>query len=442
MAPRRLVELYRLAVVLGAAGLFFAGLPRVGVAPIDWWVVLSLLVAGILAGQFPLRVSLSQKVSVDSAVFFAAVLLLPVWQAAATVAVTQAIGVVIAASRKMRASQEKLPMGEVGWSLLFNAGQLYIASLAAALCLSLGGVTAHSAITNTAVAVTAAAAVVMYGFNILLVSTAIALSSRRSVLTIFLNTHHAVGLQFASLYLVGAASALAAVRFPWVAALSLLPAALAYSSMRRRIQLTRETVRAVEKMADEVDARDPYTFEHSQRVARYSRAIGRELGLSAAEIELVELSAKVHDIGKIRIPDSILLKPDRLTDAERRVMETHPRLGFEILSQFSAYEKVLELVLTHHERYDGRGYPNSTVGRRLLLVAQVIPVADSLDAMTTTRAYRGARSWDSAMSELKRGAGTQWNPKVVAAALVALAGAPAETQEAEAQRKQPTPAVA
>jgi len=438
MAPRRLVELYRLAVVLGAAGLFIAGLPRLGVHHIDWRVVLALVVAGILAGQFPLRVSLSQKVSVDSTVFFAAVLLLPAWQAAATVAVTQAIGVVIAASRKMRASKEKLPLGEVGWSLLFNAGQLYIASLVAALCLSLGGVTAHSAITNTGVAFTVGAAVIMYGLNILLVSAAIALSSRRRVLTIFLNTHHAVGLQFASLYLVGAAAALAAVRFPWVALLSLLPAALAYGSMKRRIQLTRETVRAVERMADEVDARDPYTFEHSQRVATYSKAIGRELGLSVAEIELVELSAKVHDIGKIRIPDAILLKPGRLTDDERRVMDTHPRLGFEILSQFSAYEKVLELVLTHHERYDGRGYPNSTVGRRLMLVAQVIPVADSLDAMTTTRAYRGARSWDSAMNELRRGAGTQWNPKVVDAALVALAGAPAETQAGEAL--QPSPA--
>jgi putative nucleotidyltransferase with HDIG domain len=421
VAPRRVVELYRLAVVLGAAGLFLAGLPHVGGRPLEWWLVLALLAAGILAGQFPLRVSLSQKVSVDSAVFFAAVLLLPAWQAAAVVAVTQAIDVVIAAARRMRTSKEKLPMGEVGWSLLFNAGQLYIASLAAALCLSLAGVSAHSAITSTAVAYAVGAAVIMYGLNILLVSTAIALSSRRNVMTIFLNTHHAVGVQFASLYLVGAVGAFAAIRFPWVAGLSLLPAALAYGSMKRRIQLTRETVRAVEKMADEVDARDPYTFEHSQRVALYCSAIGRELGLSAAEIELVELSAKVHDIGKIRIPDSILLKPDRLTDAERRVMETHPRLGFEILSQFSAYEKVLELVLTHHERYDGRGYPNSTVGRRLLLVAQVIPVADSLDAMTTTRAYRGARSWDAAMSELRRGAGTQWNPKVVEAAVAALA---------------------
>src|SRR5260370_3078082 len=174
----------------------------------------------------------------------------------------------------MRASKEKLPLGEVGWSLLFNAGQLYIASLVAAWCLSRGGVTAHSAITKTGVAFTGGAAVIMYGLNILLVSAAIALSSRRRVLTIFLNTHHAVGLQFASLYLVGAAAALAAVRFPWVALLSLLPATLAYGSMKRPIQLTRETVRAADRRADEGDARDPYTFERSQRVATYSNAIG------------------------------------------------------------------------------------------------------------------------------------------------------------------------
>jgi putative nucleotidyltransferase with HDIG domain len=422
MAPRRRLELYRLVVVFAAVGIFVAGLPRLGTRPVEWWLVISLLVAGVLAQQFPLHISLNQKVSVDSAVLFAAVLLLPAWQAAVLVAVTQAIAVVVAAARRMWFSKEKPPLGEIGLSLLFNAAQLYIATLAAGLCLSLGGVSARSGLTNTAVPFAVAAAAIMYGLNVLLISTAAALASRRSVLTIFLNTHHAVGVQFASLYLLGAVAAFAAVRFPWVVALSLLPAALAYSSMRNRIRLTRESVLAVERMADEVDARDPYTFQHSQRVATYSKAIGRSLGLSAAEVELVELSAKVHDIGKIRIPDSILLKAGRLTDDERRVMDTHPRLGFEILSQFSAYEKVLELVLTHHERYDGRGYPNSTVGRRLLLIAQVIPVADSLDAMTTTRAYRGARSWDAAMNELKRGAGTQWNPKVVEAAMLALPG--------------------
>ena len=112
-------------------------------------------------------------------------------------------------------------------------------------------------------------------------------------------------------------------------------------------------------------------------------------------------------------------------------METHPRLGFDILKPFSEYAHVLELVLTHHERYDGKGYPNGIVGRHQPLMAQVIPVADSLDAMTSARAYRAARNWDMAFEELRRGAGTQWNPQVVAAAVAVLApratAAPAET---------------
>src|SRR6267143_2067314 len=149
-------------------------------------------------------------------------------------------------------------------------------------------------------------------------------------------------------------------------------------------------------------------------------------------------AAKVHDIGKIRIPDSILLKPGKLSAEERRVMETHPRLGFQILRAFSEYAKVLDLVLTHHERYDGLGYPNGTVGRRLLLIAQVIPVADSLDAMTSARAYRSARTWESALEELRRGAGTQWNPGVVEAAVTVLA----PEDRAAARRPSPTPAIA
>jgi len=153
---------------------------------------------------------------------------------------------------------------------------------------------------------------------------------------------------------------------------------------------------------------------------------------------MIELAAKVHDIGKIRIPDAVLLKPGKLTDAERRVMQTHPRLGFDILKPFSEYAKVLDLVLTHHERYDGRGYPNGTVGRRLLLIAQVIPVADSFDAMTSARAYRGARTWESALEELRRGAGTQWNPQVVQAAVAALA----QEERAPAEHASPVPVMA
>jgi HD-GYP domain-containing protein (c-di-GMP phosphodiesterase class II) len=101
-------------------------------------------------------------------------------------------------------------------------------------------------------------------------------------------------------------------------------------------------------------------------------------------------------------------------------MESHPRLGFQILRPFSEYAKVLDLVLTHHERYDGQGYPNGTVGRRQILIAQVIPVADSFDAMTSNRAYRAAKSWDEALDELRLGSGSQWNPKVVEAAVAVM----------------------
>src|ERR1700692_4514252 len=122
MAPRRRYELYRLAVICGAAGLFAAGLPQLSAGrPAEWGLVAFLLGGGVLAQQFMLHISLRQKVSVDSAVFFAAMLLLPAWQAAAVVAVTQAIDVVIAAWRRMRAIREMPPVGEIGLSLLFNS---------------------------------------------------------------------------------------------------------------------------------------------------------------------------------------------------------------------------------------------------------------------------------------------------------------------------------
>jgi putative nucleotidyltransferase with HDIG domain len=306
-------------------------------------------------------------------------------------------------------------------NLLFNGGQAYLTTLAAGIPLAAAGVSAQSGLhTITDGLAVVVAAALMYGVNIFLVSLAVGLATSRNPIQLFMGTQRLVYLQFAALYVIGTVAAFAAVRWPWTPVLGIVPGVLAYQSLKERIGLRRDAMRAMERMADEVDRRDPYTFNHSQRVAIYAHAIARKMGFTNAEVELISLAAKVHDIGKIRIPDSILLKPAKLSSAERRVMETHPRLGFDILKPFSDFAKVLDLVLTHHERYDGLGYPNGTVGRRLLLMAQVIPVADSLDAMTTARAYRAARSWESALDELRRGAGTQWNPQVVEAALAVL----------------------
>ena len=435
MSPRRRSELFRLAVALAATGTLAAGRGRLVAEPVDWWLVVSLAVTAILALEFPLHINISAKVSVASAVFFAAVLLLPVWQAATLVGGLQAVDIGLAAFRKVRATRQAPPLRAIGINIIFNGGQAYFSALAAGAVLAAGGVSARSGLAGPQDAlVLVASAVSLYSVNVFMVALAVALATARSPLALFFETQRLVYVQFASLYLVGALAAFGAVRWPWIPVFSIIPGVLVYHSLKQRIELRQDAMRAMERMADEVDRRDPYTFQHSQRVAIYSHAISRKLGFTAAEIDVVELAAKVHDIGKIRIPDSILLKPAKLSPDERRVMETHSRLGFDILKQFSEYAKVLDLVLTHHERYDGLGYPNGTVGKRLLLIAQVIPVADSLDAMTTARAYRDAKPWDSAMGELRRGAGTQWNPQVVEAALAVL------SQEDRAEARAPAPA--
>jgi len=422
MTPRRRSELFRLGVGGAAIAVLVFDVPRLGGAPVDWWLIASIAVTGILALEFPLHVNINTKVSMASAVFFAAVLLLPVWQAALLVGALQAVDVCLAAAKKVRRSREKPPLRAIAINIVFNGGQAYLAALGAGALLAIDHVSARAWMSGAAdAALVVAAAVTMYAVNVFAVALAVALATARNPLHLFLETQRVVYAQFAALYLVGVLAAFGAVHWPWIPVISIIPGVLVYHSLKQRIELRQEGMRAMERMAAEVDRRDPYTFQHSQRVAIYSHAIARRLGFSPSEIELVQLAAKVHDIGKIRIPDAILLKPDKLTAEERRVMQTHPRLGFDILGPFAEYAKVLDLVLAHHERYDGLGYPNGTVAKRLLLIAQVIPVADSLDAMTSARAYRDARSWASAMEELRRGAGTQWNPTVVEAAVAVLA---------------------
>ena len=290
---------------------------------VDGWVIATLAAGGLLALRFPLHVSLSEKISVVTAVFFAAVLLLPVVQAAALVAAISGVDIAIAATRRVVANREKPPLGVVALSLFFNASQLYFSAWAAGLVLLAAGVTAGGGINRgqDALAVIAAAAA-FYVTNHVLVATAVAFGTSRNPLAIMRTTQKVVLAQFAILYLIGAIAAYAAARWPWLLALTVVPAVLAYHSLRQRIEIRRDAMRAMERMADEVDRRDPYTYQHSQRVAIYAHAISRRLGFNGPEVQMIELAAKVHDIGKIRIPDAVLLKPGKLTDAERRVMQT------------------------------------------------------------------------------------------------------------------------
>jgi putative nucleotidyltransferase with HDIG domain len=157
-----------------------------------------------------------------------------------------------------------------------------------------------------------------------------------------------------------------------------------------------------------VDARDTYTAGHSRRVAAASMVIARELGLSGAELEIVDQAALLHDIGKIGVPDAVLLKEGPLTAAEWVVMRSHPEEGARIIERLGYLDEVVPGIRHHHERMDGRGYPDGLLGDEIPLAARIIHVADSLDAMTTKRLYREERSFEEALEEIRRGRGTDF----------------------------------
>jgi len=166
-------------------------------------------------------------------------------------------------------------------------------------------------------------------------------------------------------------------------------------------------------LAETIEKRDPYTGGHTKRVMNYSLAIGRMLGLNRTELENLKLSAILHDIGKIGVKDSVLLKDGKLEAGEIEAMNLHPKYGSEILSHVKQLKDVIPGMRGHHEKYDGTGYPDGLKSSGIPLPARIIAVADTFDAMTTDRPYRKARTADDAFDELKKNAGRQFDPLVV-----------------------------
>ncbi|MEX2048289.1 MAG: HD-GYP domain-containing protein, partial [Gemmatimonadota bacterium] len=179
--------------------------------------------------------------------------------------------------------------------------------------------------------------------------------------------------------------------------------------------LKERSTAAMESLSATVDARDAYTAGHSRRVQQLALAIGRELNLSQAELDLLGHAALFHDIGKLAIPDAILLKPASLTEDEWGLMQRHAEEGARIIDRLGFLQDAVPAIRHHHERWDGNGYPDGLGGEDIPLGARIIHVADALDSMLTTRIYRAARPADEALEELRRGAGGQFCPRTVAA---------------------------
>jgi len=174
----------------------------------------------------------------------------------------------------------------------------------------------------------------------------------------------------------------------------------------------RETVRA---LSNAVEARDAYTGKHAERVTAYGMEIARRLGDELGEMPELEFGFLLHDIGKVAIPDSILYKPGPLTDEERALMAQHPMIGAQIVRGIEFLASAVEVVRSHHERWDGGGYPDGLAAEQIPLAARVFAVADVLDALTTDRPYRPASPITVARQMITQESGTQFDPRVVEA---------------------------
>ncbi len=169
----------------------------------------------------------------------------------------------------------------------------------------------------------------------------------------------------------------------------------------------------VDALTKTVDARDPYTALHSYRVAEISEILAREMGYKEDFVLWIHIAGHLHDIGKIGIRDSILLKPGKLTPEEMDEIKRHPKVGADIVSKVTDLNPIVEIILHHHESWDGKGYPKGLSGEGISPGARIISVADSLDAMLSERPYRPAMSLSAALSEINSLSGTRYDPRVV-----------------------------
>jgi putative nucleotidyltransferase with HDIG domain len=191
-------------------------------------------------------------------------------------------------------------------------------------------------------------------------------------------------------------------------------------------RLERNTLDTIESLNATVEAKDPYTAGHSARVQHVALSLGHELGLSKDELDALRLGGLFHDIGKIAISDSILLKPDRLTPDEFEQMKEHSAEGARIVGKLSQLQPIVPIIRHHHERWDGHGYPDGLAGQDIPLLAAIVGLADAWDAMTTERPYAPAMSPEGALDEIRRGNGSQFAPAVAQAMLRICERDPAE----------------
>jgi len=259
------------------------------------------------------------------------------------------------------------------------------------------------------------------GINLSLVTGIVSLTENKRFFYAFKTCMRDFGLQ----YLVFCVLALLLVVLYslsiWHMVLAILPLVLVHVSFRSYLRLQTETRKTFEKISRILDERDHYTAVHSSEVAELAVKIGQEMGLPQGEIEKIDIAARVHDIGKIAVPDAILLKPAPLTEEEWEVMKHHPLISAELIEGLEIYTPVADAVRHEHERWDGSGYPDGLKGEEIPLLARIIAAADIYNALVTRRPYRKALTNEQAVETIRNMRGKDLDPIVTDALLRVIA---------------------
>jgi len=188
------------------------------------------------------------------------------------------------------------------------------------------------------------------------------------------------------------------------------------AGLMKYVQIVKEgQLELTKALANAIDSRDTYTAHHSENVAKYSLEIAKKMKLSKDSCSIIHIGGLLHDIGKIGIPEHILNKPGKLTDEEFDIIKTHPTIGYDIIKHVTSFKQkgILDIVLYHHERYDGKGYPKGLKGEQIPLYARIVAVADTYDAMYSQRVYRNNLDQEFILNEIHQNKGKQFDPQIV-----------------------------
>lgn len=403
------LKVYIGAVTGLAIALFIYLAPSLSLTTDIWWVLTFFIVLSTIAEFMPVDLPVGGNVTIGFPIDFVVIL---VYGPVAAMIVT-VFGALIG----------EIVEGKTRWyKIVFNIAQYALsAGVAGMVYQGLGGIVGAVDLSNYIIPAVICA-IIYYLINLNLFMIVISLAEEVSILSVWKKRLRGIIVTYIALTPIGFVMAMVYVSIGiWGIILFFFPLILARRSFELYTKMRKIYLDTIRALATAIDAKDPYTKGHSERVAKMALALAQELYLPEREIEKIEYTALLHDIGKIGVDERILGKDDGLTDEEFKKIKEHTITGAKIIEPIDFLKDSYKSIYHHHERYDGDGYPNGIKEKDIPLSARIITVADAYDAMGSDRPYRKKLSQDKIMKELTEQSGKQFDPEVVKA-LISILG--------------------